>query len=180
MLMAGSLFVGGLLATIGFVWLGIVDPDRTGKAAGWYGINAMVMAGGALITIGLPGVHAGAEAAGWLGAIGVSVLMAGMMIAYLAVQGIEMVNHGLPRQAVPVTFVALPCLAAGMALTAFVSLRLDAVPRILPIALLISLALGTLTLLPNLSSRANSFLPVLYTATFAAWGLWLLGSLTAG
>ncbi len=180
LLMAGSLFVGGLLATIGFMWLGVVDPDRTGKAPGWYGINAMVMAGGALITIGLPGVHAWIGAGGWLSVIGIAVLMAGMMIAYLAVQGIEMVNHGLPRNAVPLTFVALPCLAVGMGLTAFVSLRSGAVPRILPIALLVSLALSTLTLLPNLSSRANSFLPVLYTATFAAWGLWLLGSLTVG
>jgi hypothetical protein len=179
LLMAGSLFVGGLLATTGFVWLGIVDPERTGRAPGWYGINAMVMAGGGLIAIGLPGVHA-ADAAGWLGAIGISVLMAGTMIAYLAVQGIEMVNHGLPRQAVPLTFVALPCLAVGMVLTALVSLRLGAVPRALPIALLVSLALGVLTLLPNLSSRANSFLPVLYTATFATWGLWLLGALPGG
>jgi hypothetical protein len=181
LLMAASLFVGGLLATIGFVWLGIVDPERTGKTTAWYGINAMVMAGGGLIAIGLPAVHAArSDEAGWTGAVGIGVLMAGMMVAYLAVQGIEMVNYGLPRKAVPLTFVALPCLAVGMTLTAFVSLRLGVVPPILPIALLVALVLGALTLLPNLSARANSFLPVLYTATFAAWGLWLLAAAVTG
>jgi hypothetical protein len=173
-----ALFIGGLTATAGLAWLGLADPGRTGTASGWYLINAMVMSGGGLIAVGIPAIHeVQAEHAGWVGAVGVVVLSAGMMTAYLAVQGIEMINHGLPRRAVPITFVALPCLAIGAILTAVVSLRAAVMPAALPVALLVSIAAGALTLLPNLPARINTWIPTMYTAVFAVWGWSLIDSM---
>jgi hypothetical protein len=181
LLTSASLLVGGVLATAGWVWLGFADPGRTGEATGWYVVNTMIMVGGGLIAIGLPAIHAAqSRHAGVLGAIGIVVLVAGVMTAYLAVQGIEMINYGLPRNAIPITYVALPALAIGAVLTAVVSLQSGVVPAILPVALLIAVGLGALTLIPDLPARANTWMGTLFTATLAVWGMWLLTRLGSG
>lgn len=178
LLTTASLLVGGVLATAGWVWLGFADPGRTGEATGWYVINTMIIVGGGLIAIGLPAIHAAQSGdAGRLGAIGIVVLVAGVMTAYLAVQGIEMISYGLPRNAAPLTYVALPALVIGAVLTAVVSLRAGVVPVTLPVALLIALGLGALTLISEFPARANTWIPALFTATMAAWGLWLMSRL---
>jgi hypothetical protein len=177
-LSAASLLVGGMLATAGLTWLGIADPEREGLASGRYAMNGLVMAGGALLAFGLPSIHAAqADQAGWVGAAAILVLFIGMVVAYLAVHGIETVNAGLPRNAIPLTYLAVPCLFVGNLVTAIVSWRADVVPTALPSMLVVAILTGTLTLVRSIPPRVNTLVPVVYTVTLTAWGFVLLRDL---
>jgi hypothetical protein len=180
-LSAASLLAGGVITTAGLIWLAIADPSRTGATRGRYAMNGLVMAGGLLLAFGLPSIHAAqADRAGWAGAAAILILFVGLVIAYVGVHGIETINAGLPRNAVPLTFVAVPCLFVGTLATAVVSWQAGAVPTALPLLLIAAIVAGGFTLVPDVPARANTLLPTLYTATFAAWGLVLLRDLRPG
>jgi hypothetical protein len=180
-LSASGLLVGGVAATIGWMWLGISDPTRSGTRPGRYASNGLVITGGALIAFGLPAIHtAQADESGWVGAAAIFLLFIGMVTAYVAVHTVETVNAGLPRNAVPLTRIAVPCLFVGATTTAVVSLQAGVVPVGLPILLLVAILAGGLTLVPSIPRRLSILISAPFTSTLAAWGFVLVRDLPSG
>lgn len=86
-----ALAAGGFLATAGWLLFARLDPGHRQYAhTRWLPLNGLIMAGGLLTTLGLPGLYLGqAEQSGLAGLIGLVSLFAGTAVSHLSVHAIE-------------------------------------------------------------------------------------------
>jgi hypothetical protein len=86
-----SMALGGALATAGWLLFARLDPGHQEPAhARWLPLNGLIMAGGLLMALGLPGFYLGqAERSGLPGLIGFLSLFAGICVSHLSVHAIE-------------------------------------------------------------------------------------------
>lgn len=86
-----SLATGGLLATAGWLLFAWLDPAHRHYAhTRWLLLNGLIMAGGLLMVLGLPGFYLRqAGQTGLAGLIGFLSLFAGIAVSHLSVHAIE-------------------------------------------------------------------------------------------
>lgn len=174
-LSAGSLVVGGSLAATAFLFLAIVDPTRTGHAEPWW-IPAQfaVILGGVFMALGLPGFHATqATRTGVAGLIGIVLLFAGLVLAYVGVHATEILSQpSVPARMGSLVAIAAPSLAAGAVVTAITTWRAGIHPRRASAPLMIVIAIGIMThLVPTPRWVELHLVPAAFTASMAWLGL---------
>jgi hypothetical protein len=170
-LSAVSLAVGGTMAMTAFVFMAIVDPAGTGHAEAWW-IPAQfsVILGGVFMALGLPGFHASqATRAGVPGLIGIVLLFAGLLLAYVGVHSAEILSQpSVPARLGSLVAIAAPSLAVGTAITAIVTWRAGVHPRVASGPLLAVVVLGVLA---QVMAMPRWLVPALFAASMAWLGL---------
>ena len=175
-----SLMIGGTLATGAWVLHAIVDPARGGYAEPWWiPLNLALSCGGILMALGLPGFHASqASRSGALGLIGLVLLFAGLLLAYVGVQTLE----AFSRPQIPPTIgilagIAAPMFFLGIVITSVATWRAGVYPRVIAVALAVTAMLGLLTRLVELPAWLGmNILAALFTAAMAWLGFLVIGA----
>jgi hypothetical protein len=172
-LSGASLTVGGLMAATAFVFLAVVDPARGGHGEVWW-IPAQfsVILGGMFMALGLPGLHVSQAArTGLAGVIGIVVLFAGLVLAYVGVHATEILSQpSVPARLGLLVAIAAPSLAAGTVVTGVTTWRAGVHPRSASAPLLLVIGLG---LMSHLVGTPRWFDLHLVPAAFAASMAWL-------
>ena len=85
---------GGLMTFFGWILFAILDPDhRLHNHPRWYPLNLLVIVGGLLMAIGLPGFYGRqASEAGIWGLVGFVLLFVGLVLSHIGVHSIETVT----------------------------------------------------------------------------------------
>jgi hypothetical protein len=175
-----SLGIGGTLGTGAWVLHAIVDPARGGYAEPWWiPLNLVLSCGAILMALGLPGFHARqASRAGVLGHIGLVMLFAGLLLAYVGVQTLE----AFSRPQIPSTIgilagIAAPIFFLGIVITSVATWRSGIYPRALAVALAVTAMLGLLTRLVEMPAWLGmNIIPALFTAAMAWSGFLVVGA----
>lgn len=100
-LSGSSLSIGGVLAASGWLLFAAADPRyRNRDKWSWVPANALVMAGGMLMALGLSGFQTTmGDRAEWLGLTGTFAFMVGLILSHVAVQSVQAFSEGpIPRR----------------------------------------------------------------------------------
>jgi len=174
-----SLVLGGALATAGWLLFALLDPaHRKTENDRWLVLNALIIAGGVFMALGLPGFYARqAEEAGIIGLLGFVILFIGIIIPYVAVHSIETVTapNTAPRMRLWVA-VGAPSVLFGILFTGVATWRADVYPQAAGVLLLVSALVGLFTTVVRVppSLRRNVF-PAALTIIMAWLGFLLMG-----
>ena len=169
-----SLILGGLLATAGWLLFAVFDPAH--QRPGWLPLNALIIAGGVFMALGLPGFYARqATEIGLLGLIGFVLLFVGIVIPYIAVHSIETATApNSPPRTIRWVQVGAPALLLGSVITGVTTWRADVYPAAAGILLLLSALFGLLTVVEKVPVLLRRNLaPTLFSMTIAWLGLLL-------
>jgi len=169
-----SLVIGGILATGAWVLHAIVDPARGGYAEPWWiPLNLSLSFGALLMALGLPGFYARqASRVGVSGLIGLIMLFAGLLLAYVGVQILEAFSRPqIPMSIGILAGIAAPVFFLGIVITSVVTWRAGIYPRAFAIALAVTAILGLLTRLIEMPAWLGmNIIPALFTAAMAWLG----------
>jgi len=175
-----SLAVGGLMATTGWLAFGLLDPEHTEYShRRWLPLNFLIIGGGLLMAMGLPGFYySQAASAGLPGLLGFILFFIGLVIPYVAVHSVETLT--MPR--IPSRFrilvsVGAPSLFLGTVLTGFTVWQVGLYPPWSAAYLLSTAFLGLLVQVlpaPNWLYRVVS--PALFTVAVTIFGILLAGN----
>jgi hypothetical protein len=179
-----SLLAGGLLATTAWVLFARFDPvHRAYTERFWLPFNFMVIGGGFLMVLGLPGFYAlQARQSGILGLLGFVIFFAGILFAYVAVHSIQTLTMpNVPGGMMIIVSFAAPSLLIGGLLTALAIWRAGVYPWWLAVALVVAGALGLLReWLPLPPWLARNLFSVVFTLVMAAIGAATMARATDG
>lgn len=179
-----SLLAGGLLATAGWLLFARFDPvHRAYTERFWLPFNFMVIGGGFLMVLGLPGFYAvQARQAGILGLAGFVIFFAGILFAYVAVHSIQTLTMpNVPGGMMIIVSFAAPSLLIGGLLTALAIWRAGVYPWWLAVALVVAGALGLLReWLPLPPWLARNLFSAVFTLVMAAIGAATMARATDG
>lgn len=175
-----ALVLGGVAATAGWLAFAVANPSHDPGHRSWTASNLLIVSGGALLALGLPGAHLHHEArAGALGTVGFVVLFVGIVVPYLAVHSIETAigAEPVPRVMRILVAVGAPSIAFGTVATGIALLMADVYPAWMGIALLGAAGAGLAGTFTGASPRyRRGVAPALWTTTMALWGASLLAS----
>lgn len=173
-----ALLLGGLLATAGWLLFARFDPTHRAYAERfWLPFNFLVIGGGFLMVLGLPGFYAvQARQAGILGLAGFVIFFAGILFAYIAVHSIQtMTMPNVPPGMMIIVSFAAPSLLIGGLLTALATWRAGVYPSWVAVALIVAGALGLLgQWLPLPAWISRNLFTAVFTLVMAAIGATVL------
>jgi len=145
-----SLILGGLMAFTGWILFAIFDPGHQHyQNPRWFPLNLLIIIGGLLMALGLPGFYAGqAIETGVLGLIGFLLLWFGLVLSHIAVHSIETVTiPNVPATMMRFVSVAAPSLILGILITGILTCSAGVYPASLGISLILAALVGLLTVI---------------------------------
>jgi hypothetical protein len=179
-----ALVAGGLLATAAWVLFARFDPDhRAYTERFWLPFNFMVIGGGFLMVLGLPGFYATqARQSGFLGLLGFVIFFAGILFAYVAVHSIQTLTMpDVPGGMMIIVSFAAPSLLVGGLLTALAIWRAGVYPWWLAVGLLVAGALALVReWLPLPPWLARNLFSAVFTLAIAAIGVAVMARAAKG
>ena len=174
-----SLLFGGILAAAGWLLFTLLDPYHKNYSDRlWLPLNFLIITGGVLMTLGLPGLYVSiSKESGLLGLIGFVLLFVGLVIPYVAVQSIEAVSAPtFPENARLLVAIGAPSIFLGSTLTGLSLWRSEVYPPMAGIMLVLAALLGLLTVVdgvPAWIGRGGAASAV-FTGVMATLGFLLL------
>ena len=147
-----SLTIGGLMTFTSWILFAIFDPGHQYyQHQRWFPLNLLVIFGGLLMALGLPGFYARqASEAGLWGLIGFVLFFIGLVLSHLAVHSIETVTMpNVPATMMRFVRVAAPSIFPGILITGIVTWRTGVYPAHLGIAIIPGGIIGLLTVIPG-------------------------------
>ena len=147
-----SLVIGGLLTFSSWVLFAIFDPGHQFyNLPRWFPLNTMVITGGLLMALGLPGFYARqASETGVWGLLGFVLFFVGLVLSHIAVHSIETVTMpNVPATMMRFVSVAAPSIFIGIIITGIVTWRSGVYPPSLGIAFILAALVGLLTVIPG-------------------------------
>lgn len=174
-----SLVTGGLLATTAWLLFAFLDPaHQQTEHKRWLPLNALIIAGGLFMALGLPGFYARqAHEAGILGLVGFVLLFTGIVIPYVAVHSIETAAAPdiPPRMRLWVS-VGAPSLFSGLVIMGVATWRAGIYPELAGILLLLSAVAGLFTMMRSVPPwLRRGVLPSTFSLTVVWLGVLLMG-----
>lgn len=147
-----ALVVGGTSAVIGWIGFAFIDPNhRFPQKRHWYPLNTAIIAGGLLMSLGLPGFYIQqAQLADWWGLLGFISLYIGLVLSHLAVHSIETVTMpNVPATMMRFVSIAAPSLFIGVIITGIATWSIGIYPRSLGVLMTLAAIFGLLTIIRN-------------------------------
>ena len=174
-----SLLLGGVLGTAGWLLFTVLDPNHANHSDPlWLPLNFLIIAGGVLMALGLPGFYISIfKESGLLGLIGFVLLFIGLIIPYVAVQSIETVSAPrFPEDTMILVAVGAPSIFLGSILTGLSVWRADVHPPLAGILLVIAGLLGLLTVVDTVPAwiSRGGVVSAVFTGVMATLGYLLM------
>ena len=173
-----SLAIGGLLAFMSWILFAIFDTGHQYyQHPRWFPLNLLVIAGGLLMALGLPGFYARqASETGVWGSIGFVLLFVGLVLSNIAVHSIETVTMpNVPATMMRFVSVAAPSLFLGIIITGSVTWRAGVFPPSLGIAFILAALVELLTVIPGVPQIiSRNLASTLYPASMFWAGILLI------
>jgi hypothetical protein len=147
-----SLILGGFMTFMAWILFAIFDPGHQFyQHPRWFPLNLLVIFGGLLMAMGLPGFYARqASEAGIGGLIGFVLFFVGLVLSHIAVHSIETVTMpNVPATMMRFVSVAAPSIFLGIIITGIVTWRSGVYPPSLGIAFILAALVGLLTVIPG-------------------------------
>jgi hypothetical protein len=172
-----SLAAGGLMATTTWLVFALSATRRERHTSrSWLFLNGLVIAGGVLMALGLPGFYARQAAqSGVLGLIGFVILFTGLLVAYVGVHSVEtMTMPAVPARMRLLVAVGAPSLFVGIIASGVVTWQAGVYPQAAAAALIVSAILGLLVQLLRVPDWLQYAVSAVFTISMAWLGLALL------
>jgi hypothetical protein len=175
-----SLAIGGLLTFSSWVLFAIFDPGHQFYLhPRWFPLNLLVIGGGLLMAMGLPGFYARqASETGVWGLVGFVLFFIGLVLSHIAVHSIETVTMpNVPRTMMRFVNVAAPSIFLGIIITGVVTWRSGVYPPSLGVAFILGALVGLLTVIPGVPQIiSRNLASTLYPASMIWAGIILINA----
>ena len=172
------LILGGFMTFTAWILFAILDPGHQFyQHPRWFPLNLLVIIGGLLMALGLPGFYARqASQTGIWGLIGFVLFFIGLGLSHIAVHAIETVTMpNVPPAMMRLVSVAAPSVFFGIIITGIVTWRSGVYPPFLGIAFIAAALVGLLTVIPGVPQIVSRNLAsTLFPATMFWAGILLI------
>ena len=173
-----SLVLGGIMTFMAWILFAILDPrHQFYQHSRWFPLNLLVIFGGLLMALGLPGFYARqAYQTGVWGLLGFVLFFVGLVLSHIAVQAIETVTMpNVPATMMRFVSVAAPSIFIGIIITGVVTWKSGVYPPSLGIAFILAALVGLLTIIPGVPLIiSRNLASTLFPATMAWAGILLI------